>query len=110
MALTLTTHFKDQWREYFHEEPPNIPRILNMIKKGVWLQRGRRPLFDEEGVPYNIVGMYWDTEKNCIIKVDWHSEKVVTVVTPKSKRGNGKHVYVPVVRVGKDDQQITDAT
>jgi hypothetical protein len=83
--LELSKHFCEQWRRYFNEDPPSPERIMAICNKAIWLQRCNKSLFDNEGVPYKVLSMYWDPERNIVIKVDWDTKKIVTVITPKSK-------------------------
>lgn len=84
MALKLTKHFQDQWRAYFNEKPPTIRQIMAIIGQSVWLQKCRL-LLEPDGRQYKLLGTYWHPDRNLVIKIDWLEERVVTVITPKSK-------------------------
>lgn len=84
MALKLTRHFEDQWRRYFKENPPTPQRIMTIIGQSIWLQKCRL-LYEPDGTQYKQLGTYWHPGRNLVIKVDWLEERVVTVITPKSK-------------------------
>lgn len=81
--LRLSEHFCEQWMCYFNERP-TISKILRIITRSKWLQRGRL-LFDHEGVPFKQLATYWHPERKVVIKVDWTQNKVVTVITPKTQ-------------------------
>ena len=82
--LQLTDHFCERWREHFGGPPPSAERIAEICKDAVWLQRCK-VLYDKDGAQFKNLGMYWDTKRNVIIKVDWDTNKVVTVITPDRK-------------------------
>jgi hypothetical protein len=84
ITLTLTKHFKDRWREYYREPPPSPVRVLRWLCQSIWLQAGRI-LYKEDGKEYKLLSTYWHTKRNMIIKVDWTTSEVVTVITPKTK-------------------------
>lgn len=82
-GLELSDHFIERWAQYFNERP-TIHRIIRIIKRSKWIQR-QRLLFDERGRPYRQLATYWHPERNVIIKVDWTLNKVITVITPRTK-------------------------
>jgi len=86
MALKLSRHFKDQWRVYFREEPPPASAILRLIghANAVWLQKFQ-VLRTPSGQEHRQLATYWRPDKDMVIKIDWGRDKVVTVITPKSK-------------------------
>lgn len=81
--LRLSEHFCEQWMCYFNEQP-TISKILRIIKRSKWLQRGKL-LFDQEGVPFKQLATYWHPDRKVVIKVDWMQNKVVTVITPQTE-------------------------
>jgi len=82
--LTLSKHFIEQWRRYFNEDPPPAQRVLQIINRSIWLQRCKL-LYEADGTPYKQLGTYWDPRGGMIIKVDWDSNKAVTIITEKTK-------------------------
>jgi len=84
MELKTTRHFKEQWRRYFKEKPPNSYLLLRIINQSIWLQRSRL-LFEADGTQYKLLATYWHPKRNLVLKVDWLENEVVTVITEKSK-------------------------
>ncbi|MBW1666873.1 MAG: hypothetical protein JRJ66_02240 [Deltaproteobacteria bacterium] len=82
--LRLSDHFIERWREYF-KESPSIYHVLQILKRSKWIQ-GYRRLFDEQGNPHIQLATYWHPERKVVIKVDWLENKVVTVITPQSRK------------------------
>ena len=97
MALTLTKHFEERWREYFHEAPPSSFKILQIINQSLWLQRCR-VLYEADGTPYKLLATYWDPQRNIIIKIDWLQDQVVTVIVPERKKKAGTRSRQPESR------------
>jgi len=85
--LTLSEHFIDQWRRYFAEDPPPISQIVQIINRSIWLQRCKM-LYEEDGTPHKQLGTYWDPKRALVLKVDWQTKKVVTVITAKTQPHN----------------------
>jgi hypothetical protein len=83
--LELTEHFCERWREHFGEEPPCPERMLRLLTRCVWLNRQKTLIDAKDGTVYKLLATYWDTVKNVVIKVDWHVDKVVTLITAETK-------------------------
>ena len=87
--LVFSDHFVRQWQAYFGTRPPSINHVLCLIGRAIWIDRNKL-LYEEDGTPHKQLGTYWVPERNIILKVDWDKCKVVTVITPMSRRGDRK--------------------
>jgi hypothetical protein len=85
MVLQLSKHFCDQWRNYFKQEPPSVTQIFRIISQSVWLQKCCL-LYDADGIQHKQLATYWHPDRKLVIKVDWLENKVVTVITPMTRR------------------------
>jgi len=56
-----------------------------LIGRAIWIQRNKL-LYEADGTPHKQLGTYWIPDRNVIIKVDWDTKKVVTVITPDSRK------------------------
>jgi len=86
MELALSKHFQKRWREHFGCEAPSPARIVRIIDRSVWLQKGRL-LMEPDGTQYKLLSTYWHPGMGVVIKVDRLSDppQVVTLITGKSK-------------------------
>jgi hypothetical protein len=84
MELTLSKHFEKRWREHFGSDPPSPQKVLEIIERSVWLQKGRL-LMEPDGSQYKLLSTYWHPGMGVVIKIDRLSDppRAVTMITGK---------------------------
>jgi len=85
MALQLSKHFCEQWERYFNGKAPTPGQVIRIIGQSIWLQKCCL-LYDVDGTQHKQLATYWHPDRKLVIKVDWLENKVVTVITPKTRR------------------------
>ena len=86
--LSLTGHFKDNWRERVGGEPPEPHAVEAIIMESIYLQPCFRYIRLEDGKIDKTLAIYWHPGRNLVIKVDRYKKTAVTVLSPKVRPNN----------------------
>lgn len=85
--LNLTEHFIDNWKARVSRHQPTPRMVQNILRQSVRVQNGR-DLYDEDGIIYRMLAIYWHPELNVIIKIDRAQNKAVTVLSEQNFKIN----------------------
>lgn len=81
--LNLTEHFIENWVARVSQQHPKPKMIQNILAESVRVQNGR-DLYDEDGIIYRMLAIYWHPVLNIVIKIDRAQNKAVTVLSEKN--------------------------
>ena len=80
-------HFNRQWRKRVGGDPPRVAEVLEILEASVRIQKFRDDLrVAGTGFGYRMLSLYWHPERNLVIKVDEGRGRLVTVLTPETRK------------------------
>jgi len=82
--MRMSKHAKAAWltRVGGHAPPPDA-EVRRIIAESVRIQQ-QRDYFTARGHRVRVLALYWYPPLDIVLKVDHHTDKVVTVLTPRT--------------------------
>ena len=81
MALTMTKHFKDNWKlRVSNGVPPAYDAVMAVIAGSIRIQTGRQ-LTLVTGQPFTMLSLYWNPQLNIVVHIDPVKGTLVSVST-----------------------------